>query len=190
MNHSALVARWNATYPPGTPILVTLRDRSVKCHARDAALSNGIACLVAEDYPGIPIPIEQVEYRIVESGESIRASLALGIPPLEEMGDPEPLVNLRDIPRKQWPDYEHHWLVIPDAIAGYISKLHAPPTPEQEQHIEDCIGQFHHLPPWVWRDGEPWLQPEGDASSTKAEWFVSFTFDHRFIPGTASLHRI
>lgn len=90
-------------------------------------------------------------------------------------------MNLRDFQREQWEQFDARWFVMPRAIAGCIAKLAAPPAEDQTDHIERHVADFHGL---------PWLpNPDGMRSSTEAEWFIQFTFSHRFISGTAQLCR-
>lgn len=204
---SALVARWNATYPPGTPVTVRLPGKTsfhgvTFAEAQTSESNDEERCVIAveqeRDMGRHMIYVGFIEHRAILPSETTAAMLALGMPPLEELGDPEPPVNLRDISHERWQEAEDRWLVIPHAIAGYIERLTAPPTEDQIEHIERHIGEYHGLPPVYWRDGMPWLvsgahdaekRAVGDLSPTAAEWVVKFSFAHRFITGTAQLCR-
>lgn len=205
---STLVARWNATYPPGTPCTVNLTTEhgkfgfsggSLECVTTDIAMLDSdifpegaevvlpVVSLVKgrESEPFI-VPLCLVEHRIVLDGALEQSLRGLGMPPLSELDDPGSPVNLRDIPRERWLEHDHEWLVIPDAIAGYIARLAAPLTEVQVIHIERHIAEFHGLEPCIFAEGEPWLR---DSPSTPAEWIVTFSFAFRFITGTAQLQR-
>jgi hypothetical protein len=185
-----LVARWNAMWPPGTSVSVTPPQphRYVTFEGTtlgEAHLAHGLAIIECAMPRGCEtFPIECIEHRIVESTDSAQAAAALGMMPLSEL-IPDPLLNLRDIPQEQWAKYDGSWVVIPASIAGYIAKLSAPPTDKQCEHIERHIADFHGLPRLVWRDGEGWLESR---PTEKARWWLNFTFEHRFIPGTAQFH--
>ena len=204
---SALVARWNATYPPGTPVTVRLPGKNsfhgvTFAEAQTSESDDEEICVIPveqeRDTNRHMIDVAFIEHRIVLPSETTAAMLALGMPPLEELGAPEPLVNLRDVRRERWAEFEDRWLIIPHAIAGYIQRLTAPPTEDQLEHIERHVGEFHGMQPVYWRDGMPWLvsgaqdaekRANGDLSPTPAEWITKFSFAHRFITGTAQFCR-
>lgn len=199
-----LVARWNATYPPGTPVTVRIPDGPTF-----EATTAGPADFVNERQVHIPVDsksgrwypmIQSIEHRTILDPATEQACRALGMPPLSEL-DPAPLLDLRAWIGERigvWPviripeEFDGRWLTIQQSIAGYITKLCAPPTQDQIEHIERHIAEYHGLPAVVWEDGEPWLAhtmvPKA-VEAKKASWYVQFTFAHRFIPGTAQLCR-
>ena len=212
----SLVSRWNATYPPGTPVTVASpgRPQFDAITSGEAGIEGGtvvVPIVSANMHNSVPPSalLSHVEHRVILDPATEQSLRALGMPPLSEL-DPEPLVNLRDIPRERWEEVDACWLEIPHSIAGYIAKLTAPPTEEQVERIERHVAEFHGLPPVVWHGGEPWLAAKEDLEKRRigeaeghfspdsdlpippsalprlrAQWYVQFTFAHRFIPGTA-----
>lgn len=73
---------------------------------------------------------------------------ALGIAPLSEF-DPHPPIDLRTIPRAEWPGYEAATLQLSDDIAAYLSaRGEAEPLTENEiTAIENRLTLFYALAP-------------------------------------------
>jgi hypothetical protein len=185
-----LAARWNATYLPGTPVTVTPKEGSnpSKAFTAGEAFTQGEEPLVpvTSHQSPVTVPLSTVEHRIVLSSEATRASLALGMPPIEELGDPEPLLDLHSQPRGEPGElYADRWLTIPHAIAGYIAKLPADPTHDQREHIERHIAEYHGLPPVCHHHGTPWLR-RCDASGLTLEQMISVLASECRITGNLS----
>ena len=190
-----LAARWNATYPPGTPVTITSKDGRGPLKAFTAGkafLSRMLPGTWINFAKSAHVPsegaaeISTVEHRIILSSEATRASLALGMPPIEELGDPGPLLDLHGLPRgESYELYADRWLTIPHAIAGYIAKLPADPTHDQREHIERHIAEYHGLPPVCHHHGTPWLR-RCDASGLTLEQMISVLASECRITGTLS----
>ena len=190
-----LAARWNATYPPGTPVTITSKDGRGPLKAftaGEAFLSRMLPGTWINFAKSAHVPAEgaaeisTVEHRIILSSEATRASLALGMPPIEELGDPGPLLDLHGLPRgESYELYADRWLTIPHAIAGYIAKLPADPTHDQREHIERHIAEYHGLPQVCHHHGTPWLR-RCDASGLTLEQMISVLASECRITGTLS----
>ena len=185
-----LVTRWNATYPTGTPVTIVSKEgrNPLKAFTAGEAFIQGEEPLVpvTSHQSPVTVPLSTIEHRVILSSEATRASLALGMPPIEELGDPGPLLDLHGLPRGgSYELYEDHWLTIPHAIAGYIAKLPADPTHDQREHIERHIAEYHGLPPVCHHHGTPWLR-RCDASGLTLEQMISVLASECRITGTLS----
>jgi hypothetical protein len=85
-----------------------------------------------------------------------QALRALGIGPLAESDTTSP-VDLRTVPRDQWPQHHCCPLVLPPDVARYLAGMDAPPTRSESKGIEDRVQSFYGITePFlvVWKNGE------------------------------------
>ncbi len=184
MNHEALAARWNSTYPESTPVTARLGTREHKTQTAGPAFVADGECLIPIREPKQHVPIQYIQHRTVLSRELEEGNRLLGIPPLEELGDsPEP-IDLRSVPREKWARLNSMPLIIPPDVARYIEGLDEAPDRALIESIEDRIATFYELPPHTYHDGEAWLVSD---PKQRASFTITFNFDHNFIHGTAFL---
>jgi hypothetical protein len=81
-----------------------------------------------------------------------------------------PLVDLRSIPREQWPEYYGRHVTIPADIQKYLDgREPGPMTKEEVQNMEIAVERYHGVTEPCYVSMGPNLQTEGKAWSYVAE---------------------